>query len=78
MKNRIRILLTVLMLLLATVLITSCGDEAPYASYGNVVTVEPGIYLPGQYGCRIEDMVLILDNGIRNFSASSKEMIEIF
>lgn len=40
MKNRIRILLTVLMLLLATVLITSCGDEAPYASYGNVVTVE--------------------------------------
>lgn len=40
MKNRIRILLTVLMLLLATVLITSCGDESPYASYGNVVTVE--------------------------------------
>lgn len=40
MKNRIRILLAVLMLLLATVLITSCGDEAPYASYGDVVTVE--------------------------------------
>ena len=40
MKNRIRILLAVLMLLLATVLITSCGDESPYASYGNVVTVE--------------------------------------
>ena len=40
MKNRIRILLTVLMLLLATVLITSCGDESPYASYGDVITVE--------------------------------------
>ena len=40
MKNRIRILLTVLVLLLSTVLITSCGDESPYASYGDVITVE--------------------------------------
>lgn len=40
MKNRIKILLAVLTLLLATVFITSCGDEAPYASYGNAVTVE--------------------------------------
>ena len=40
MKNRIKIILAVLMLLFATVLITSCGDESPYASYGNAVTVE--------------------------------------
>ena len=44
---------------------------------GNVVTVEPGIYIPGKYGTRIEDMVLILDGGIKNFTKSPKELIEI-
>ena len=45
---------------------------------GNVVTVEPGIYLAGKYGCRIEDMVAITENGIRNFTKSPKELIEIY
>ena len=44
---------------------------------GNVVTVEPGIYIPGKYGTRIEDMVLICENGIKNFTKSPKELIEI-
>ncbi len=44
---------------------------------GNIVTVEPGIYLAGQYGCRIEDMVTITENGIRNFTKSPKDLIEI-
>lgn len=44
---------------------------------GNVVTVEPGIYLFGKYGCRIEDMVAICENGIHNFTHSPKELIEI-
>ena len=44
---------------------------------GNVVTVEPGIYLFGKYGCRIEDMVEILDGGVYNFTKSPKELIEI-
>lgn len=47
-------------------------------SAGNVVTVEPGIYLEGKYGCRIEDMVLIEKNGVHNFTKSSKELIEIY
>ncbi len=45
---------------------------------GNIVTVEPGIYIVGKYGCRIEDMVEITENGIRNFTKSSKELIELF
>ena len=44
---------------------------------GNVVTVEPGIYIPSKYGTRIEDMVLICENGIENFTKSPKELIEI-
>lgn len=44
---------------------------------GEIVTVEPGIYLYGKYGCRIEDMVAIEENGIYNFTASPKELIEI-
>ena len=44
---------------------------------GNVVTVEPGIYLKGKYGCRIEDMVKIEANGIYNFTNSPKELVEI-
>ncbi|MBQ8397886.1 MAG: aminopeptidase P family protein [Clostridia bacterium] len=46
---------------------------------GHVVTVEPGIYLEGKYGCRIEDMVAINPDGtVRNFTHSPKEMIELF
>ncbi|MBR7117193.1 MAG: aminopeptidase P family protein [Clostridia bacterium] len=44
---------------------------------GNVVTVEPGIYIYGKYGCRIEDMVAIREVGIHNFTHSTKELIEI-
>lgn len=45
---------------------------------GHVVTVEPGIYLAGQYGCRIEDMIAVnADGSIRNFTKSEKELIEI-
>lgn len=46
---------------------------------GNVVTFEPGIYIPGTYGCRIEDMAAITDDGILNFTKSTKdELIELF
>ena len=46
---------------------------------GNVVNFEPGIYISGKYGCRIEDMAAIdLDGSLRNFTASPKELIELF
>ena len=44
---------------------------------GNVVTVEPGIYIPGKYGTRIEDLVVICENGIKNLTKSPKQLIEI-
>ena len=44
---------------------------------GEILTVEPGIYLFGKYGCRIEDMVAVEMNGVRNFTKSPKHLIEI-
>jgi len=41
---------------------------------GEVVTVEPGIYLPGQFGVRIEDLVVVSEDGYRNLSGLPKQM----
>jgi Xaa-Pro aminopeptidase len=41
---------------------------------GNVVTVEPGIYVPGHFGVRIEDLVAVEESGTRNLSGHSKEL----
>ena len=44
---------------------------------GAVLSVEPGIYLPGRFGVRIEDLVAVEENGCRDLNRSSKELIEI-
>lgn len=44
---------------------------------GTIETVEPGIYVPGFGGVRIEDMVVVTEEGCVNFSHSPKELIEI-
>ena len=41
---------------------------------GNVVTIEPGVYVPGRFGVRIEDMVAVTDGGYENFSGLPKEL----
>ncbi len=44
---------------------------------GMVVTVEPGLYIPGWGGIRIEDMVLLTDDGAEPLTASSRELIVV-
>ena len=49
------------------------GDKT--LEIGNVVTVEPGIYLPGVGGVRIEDMALVTANGHENLTKSKKTLL---
>lgn len=42
---------------------------------GDVTTVEPGVYIPGLGGVRIEDMVLVTKTGCRNLTASPKKLL---
>lgn len=42
---------------------------------GMILSVEPGIYLPGKFGVRIEDLVYVTEDGFKNLTASPKELI---
>lgn len=44
---------------------------------GCVLSVEPGIYINGMYGVRIEDIVYLTDSGFINLTASKKDLIEL-
>ncbi|KLU70605.1 MAG: hypothetical protein RHS_3618 [Robinsoniella sp. RHS] len=42
-----------------------------------IQTVEPGIYIPGFGGVRIEDIVIVKENGCQNMTHSTKELLEL-
>ena len=55
------------------------APESSLLSRGHVVTFEPGIYIEGKYGCRIEDLGCIRPDGsFYDFTRSPKELIELF
>jgi Xaa-Pro aminopeptidase len=59
--------------------------EAPYVVEGNdlplepgmAFSVEPGIYLAGRCGARIEDIVVCTDDGVRNLNGGTRELVEL-
>jgi Xaa-Pro aminopeptidase len=44
---------------------------------GNVVTVEPGVYLEGRFGIRIEDDVVVTEDGIENLTRFRKDLVTV-
>ena len=49
--------------------------DTSIAEPGMVITVEPGIYVAGKCGVRIEDMIVVTEDGCRNLTHSPKELI---
>ncbi|MBF0713347.1 aminopeptidase P family protein [Gemella sp. GH3] len=44
---------------------------------GMIFSIEPGIYLPGEFGVRIEDLVLVTEDGYENLNSLNKELVII-
>ena len=44
---------------------------------GNAVTIEPGIYVPGVGGVRIEDLGIVREDGVEVLTSFPKELVEV-
>ena len=44
---------------------------------GMIFSIEPGIYLPGEFGVRIEDLILVTEDGYENLNKLNKELVVI-
>ncbi|HMD19624.1 MAG TPA: M24 family metallopeptidase, partial [Alloacidobacterium sp.] len=54
----------------------AAGQEQVLAP-GMVITIEPGIYIEGKFGIRIEDMVAVTENGGQILTPAPKAMIQL-
>jgi Xaa-Pro aminopeptidase len=42
---------------------------------GMVFSIEPGVYFPGQFGIRIEDIVVVTESGVRTFTGFDHQLV---
>lgn len=54
--------------------VLSPRNDKPLAP-GNVVTVEPGIYIPGRFGMRLEDFGVVTERGFERFTQSTHDLV---
>jgi Xaa-Pro aminopeptidase len=55
--------------------IVAGNDEA--LAEGMCFSIEPGIYLEGLFGIRIEDIVAVTDDGVRSLNQASRDLIQV-
>jgi Xaa-Pro dipeptidase len=51
--------------------------NARRAQAGMTFSVEPGIYLPGKFGVRIEDLVCVTEDGCETLNVLDRELVEL-